>query len=225
MRGVDGGVGVFARLLPDAVRVVESTEPGAPAELRPAERVSVLRAVEKRQREFAAGRSAARRALAALGIPDATLPVGPGHLPLWPEAIVGSITHCAGFCAAGVARREELRALGLDAEVGEGLAEELVALVCRQPELVALRAQAVLPSSVAAKLVFSAKESVYKCFYPLARRFLDFHEVEVELALESSGAGTFVARVLGESPPSLARFSGRFARDAERVYTAVALLA
>ncbi len=40
-----------------------------------------------------------------------------------------------------------------------------------------MQAQPELPP----RLIFSAKESLYKCFYPLVKRFFGFHAVELEL--------------------------------------------
>ena len=45
-----------------------------------------------------------------------------------------------------------------------------------------------------AKLAFCAKESVYKADYPLTKRFLDFHDVEVAFDFERE---TFIARIGG----------------------------
>ena len=105
-------------LFPDGVVTVESTDAFSEDALRPEERAGLGRAVEKRRREFAAGRACARRALARLEIADAVLPIGPDRLPAWPAGIVGSITHCAGYCGVAVARRGSILCLGLDAEVG-----------------------------------------------------------------------------------------------------------
>lgn len=73
-------------------------------------------------------------------------------------------------------------------------------------------------------LVFSAKESVYKCYFPVVRRVLEFHDVEIELALDSPRGGVFTARVL-PGPAPMSRLHGRFARDDVRVYTGVTLRA
>ena len=211
-------------LFPDGVVTVEAA--GAPLadDLRPEEARGLGRAVEKRRREFAAGRACARRALARLEIADAVLPVGPDRLPLWPAGIVGSITHCADYCAVAVARRGAIAGLGLDAEVGDELEPELVPLVCLPSEIEALRALDGLTPGAGAKLVFSAKESAYKCFFPLVQRFLEFHDVEIELSPESRFAGRFTARVLS-GPTPVPRFHGRFLRAGARVYTGVTLAA
>lgn len=93
----------IARLFPAGVVVCVAEPAMYRAELFPEEAVAVASAVTKRREEFAAGRAAARRALAALGVPAAPLPRGERRAAVWPKGFVGSITHCAGFCAAAAA--------------------------------------------------------------------------------------------------------------------------
>jgi hypothetical protein len=56
----------------------------ADAELLPEEEKGMLRAVEKRRREFIAGRACARRALGRLGIPPVSILSGDGPSREWP---------------------------------------------------------------------------------------------------------------------------------------------
>ena len=48
------------------------------------------------------------------------------------------------------------------------------------------------------QLLFSAKESVYKTWFPLARRWLGFESADI---LIDPLAGTFTARLLVQGPP------------------------
>jgi hypothetical protein len=77
------------------------------------------------------------------------------------------------------------------------------------------------------KLVFSAKESVYKAYYPLSRTFLDFHDVDVVLDLDvDPDAGTFAATLVRRRAPTVAgarTFHGRYAFAGAHVFTAVVL--
>jgi len=215
---------VIEALFPDGVVTVETTDAVSEDALHPEELAGLGHAVEKRRREFAAGRACARRAFARLGIADAVLPIGPDRLPAWPAGIVGSITHCTGYCAVSAARHGSILGLGLDAEVGTELEPSLVPLVCRPSEVEALEALAGLTSGEGAKLVFSAKESAYKCYFPLVHRFLEFHDVEIDLRLESPRTGSFTAQIL-RGPTPVSHFHGRFLRDDARVYTGVTLVA
>jgi 4'-phosphopantetheinyl transferase EntD len=211
---------VIAHLLPAEVVTVEAAEADWTAPLLPEEEPLVARAIEKRRREFSAGRACARRALARLGFPGFPLLVGPRREPLWPPGIVGAITHCRGYCAAAVARVEDVRSLGIDAELRAPLPDGVAELVCTEPER---RWTAALDGDHWGTLVFSAKESVYKTWYPVARRWLDYKDAELTVEPER---GCFSARILladagGAFPWN--PLAGRFAVDDERVYTAIAV--
>ncbi len=211
-------------LFPPDVIVLEATPEMWDEPLMPEEEVCVARAVRKRQREFAAGRACARRALAQLGIEGVALPSAPDRLPVWPAGIVGSLSHCRDFCGVAVARRGSIAGLGLDVEGAEPLEARLVEMICSAEELA--RAAASPPPGPAgwAKIIFSAKESFYKCWYPLARRFLGFHDVVVDF---DPGRDAFTARLVAGAGEQRApgRLRGRFACDARYVFTGVTLLA
>lgn len=167
---------------------------------------AVARAVPLRQREFAFGRACARHALAALGEPAHAIPRGAGGAPVWPAGVIGSITHVAGLAAAAVTRAGALASLGIDVEsIARAGEVELLGMVSTATERDrhATWTGADLPLGA---LLFSAKESVYKCLYPQLQRFLEFGEVE--LALDRA-TGTFsVLHVAGHDPRGL---HGRFA--------------
>jgi len=147
----------------------------------PEEQRFLARAVPARVLEFATGRSCARAALAQLGCAPVAIAGGAEREPLWPPGFIGSITHCKGHCAAAAARSEPraenaIASLGLDAEPALPLSEDVARMVCNDDEQkwIAHHRQDRLPWD---RLVFSAKESVFKCLFPVARRYLDFHDV------------------------------------------------
>lgn len=208
---------MLTRLLPPDVVTAEAGEPDWTAPLRPEEEPAVARAVEHRRREFAAGRACARRALGTLGcgIEGVAIPTGVEREPVWPAGVVGSITHCDGYCAAAVARAGEVRALGIDAELRAPLPAGVVELVCTPAERRHLER---LGGDHWALVVFSAKESIYKAWFPIERRWLDHQDAELSI---DPKRGTFRARI--RAAPPWSELEGRFAMDADRVYTAVAL--
>jgi 4'-phosphopantetheinyl transferase EntD len=169
-----------------------------PDALLPGEEVFVAKAVAKRRHEFALGRSCARRALTAFGIEPQPLLVGSMREPLWPSGIVGSITHDRALCVAVVARSSAYAGIGVDVEPDEPLDESVAARIWSADEANAARASEVVPLASAAKLVFAAKEAVYKCQFPITGEYVGFHGVSVELAAHaaletSSRHGTFTA--------------------------------
>ena len=74
------------------------------------------------------------------------------------------------------------------------------------------------------KLLFSAKEAVYKAWYPLARRWLGFQSADV--VFDPDG-GTFTARLLVPGPPvdgsPLTTLSGRWLADRGLLVAAVVI--
>lgn len=151
----------------------------------PGEADLVRNAVASRQREFALGRSCARRALAQLGVGPVAIGAGADRAPLWPKGFVGSITHCRGFIGALVARSTCLRAIGFDAEIAEPIAPDLLHLICTTDEIEWIRTAQSLPGPGWPKVLFSAKEAVHKCVSPLYGVMLDFLDVTLRPAGDS----------------------------------------
>jgi enterobactin synthetase component D / holo-[acyl-carrier protein] synthase len=211
-------------LLPAAVRVAEAFGDSDGEPVFPGEESAVARAVESRRREFITARRCAREALAGLGVAPVPIPPGPHREPTWPAGVVGSITHCAGYRGAAVTRRDVLVSLGIDAETHAPLPDgvlDAVTVPAEVPRLAALAAQH--PETCWDRLLFSAKESVYKAWFPLARRMLGFDEAELTI---DATAGTFTARLLVpgtrvDGQPALTGFTGRWLVKNDLVLTAV----
>ncbi|MFG2877693.1 4'-phosphopantetheinyl transferase [Streptomyces sp. NPDC048337] len=203
-------------------------DPPAPAPPFPAEAALVAGAVEGRRREFTVVRSCARAALARLGVAPAPLLPGPGGAPRWPAGIVGSMTHCRGYRGAAVARAAELRSIGCDAEPNGPLPRPgMLDMIALPGERAWVRALGLREPSVHwDRLLFSAKESVYKAWYPLTGRWLDFEEAVVTL---DPRAGTFRAELLVPGPEvdgrELTGFDGRWTADRGLLLTAVVVAA
>jgi 4'-phosphopantetheinyl transferase EntD len=174
MLGPDAGIGV--------------TDPRTAAELWPQETAAITRAIPKRRAEFAAGRSAARMAMAELGLAPCTIPQGPDRAPTWPAELSGSIAHCDDFCIAAVAFKTHYKTLGIDIEPATPLATDLTDIICTKAERDWLASQP--DASLAAKMIFSAKEAVYKAQYPLTRQIIGFDAVTLTI---SNGSFTIAA--------------------------------
>ncbi|WP_440899076.1 4'-phosphopantetheinyl transferase family protein [Actinosynnema sp.] len=215
---------MIEELLPDGVAAVEAFGDPPEAVLLPEEEEHVARAVDKRRREFTTGRHCARGALAKLGFPPVPLLPGPKREPGWPEGVVGSITHCTGYRAAVAARTDAVWTVGIDAEPNQPTPEGVLAAVAlpREQDMVALLG-ARDPSVHWDRLLFSAKESVYKSWFPLTRRWLGFEDAELVLGRD----GTFTARVLVEHPVvdgrAVSGFTGRWLAREGFVVTAIAV--
>jgi 4'-phosphopantetheinyl transferase EntD len=215
---------VLERILPGEVAVVD-TRDDLIVPLFPAEEAAVANAVEKRRREYVTARACAREALGRLGVAARPILNGARGEPLWPAGIVGSITHCAGYRACAVARTAELLAIGVDAEADEPLPDGLIGDIASPEERRRIEELAELEPVVSwDRLLFCAKESVYKAWYPLMESWLGFEDASVTINRER---GTFVARLLvtGPSLPGgeLTRFEGRWLAEEGLLVTAIAV--
>jgi 4'-phosphopantetheinyl transferase EntD len=207
---------VIEEILLPAVAAVEEFGDPPGAVLFPEEEAVIGRAVEKRRREFTTARACARAALARLGQPPVAILPGERGSPGWPPGIVGSITHCAGYRAAAVARATEVLAIGLDAEPDQPLPGgvlDAVSLAAERASLADLARSA--PGPNWDRMLFCAKESVYKAWFPLTGRWLGFEQAHITL---DPAGGTFTARLLVPGPEvdgrELTAFDGRWlARD------------
>jgi 4'-phosphopantetheinyl transferase EntD len=204
--GPSGGLpsGLLDGLLPAGVVVVESFADPPPVDLFPQEAAAMAEASEARRREFAGVRWCARTALARLGCaPGPLAPAGEGPAfargaPRWPAGFVGSMTHCEGYRAAAVARTAVAASLGVDAEPNRPVPDRVLTRITLPEERHTLdRITASHPGVAWDRLLFSAKESVYKAWFPLTGRWLDFTECAVTL---HPARGTFTATLLVPGP-------------------------
>ncbi|WP_053704807.1 4'-phosphopantetheinyl transferase family protein [Streptomyces sp. WM6368] len=182
-------------ILPTAVAYAESFADVPESTLLPAE-LEALGAArhEGRRREFTTVRHCARRALADLGVPPVAVLPGERGAPVWPQGVVGSMTHCAGYRAAAVASRTRVRAVGIDAEPHEPLPGRVLGAIARAEErerLAVLTAEC--PQVRWDRLLFCVKESVYKAWFPMTRRRLGFADASVSF---DRAAGTFRAELV-----------------------------
>lgn len=131
--------------------------------------------VIERRRASGAVRILARELLAQLGCSRTTaLPKSVSGAPIWPTGIIGSLAHDSRFAIAAVAKRDDVVALGIDIEPAEDLPFELDLIATPRERL------AVMSNRYGGRLLFTAKEAVYKAVYPLDGVFLEHHDVEID---------------------------------------------
>ena len=182
----------ISNLFPRGAAGAELRGPGDPSLLFYEEARYVANALPARAREFAAGRLCARRALERFGFARYPLRVSGDRSPQWPPTLVGSITHIDGGGAAVVAQRRLFRGIGLDMETVGGVTRETWPVVCTAEEAAALAALPETEQARYAALVFSAKESFYKCQHQVTRQWLEFHDVSLNIFFDDANAGYFV---------------------------------
>ncbi|MFO0650627.1 MAG: 4'-phosphopantetheinyl transferase superfamily protein [Polyangiales bacterium] len=185
-------------------------------------------AVRKRHIEYLAGRWCAREAMKVRHGHHAHrhIETGEEREPLWPDGVVGSITHTQGFVSAAIADARVIRGLGVDSEETFTVdrARRLARHLAPRGELTAL-ARSGLDEGALAAAVFSVKESVYKCLHPFVKSFFGFDAAEViELSREGAVRVRLTETLTREFREGYV-LEGRVAITAGHVHTAIALTA
>ncbi|MCM2413084.1 4'-phosphopantetheinyl transferase superfamily protein [Streptomyces sp. RKAG290] len=219
---------MLERILPSCAAVVESRVDPPEAELYPQEAALVTRAVASRRREFTTVRHCARLAMSELGLPPGPVLPGRHGAPQWPGRTVGSLTHCAGFRGAALARDTDITMLGIDAEPHSPLRAGLLDAIALPREKLRLADHRVRHPEVCwDRLLFSAKESVYKAWNPRTGQRLGFEDADIVFAPDTM---TFTARLLvprpaapAGTPPLPDRLDGRWLVGGGLVLTAIAV--
>jgi enterobactin synthetase component D len=182
-----------------------------------------------RRLQFLAGRFCAMEALRRLDPRRPPSMVGRTErgTPMWPSGVVGSITHTDGFVSAAVARADEARSLGIDSEriVSSEQARRVSTHVSWPSELM-LGREAGLDRLQSITLVFSAKEAIFKCLYPLIGAMFYYHDVRID-GIEAA-TRTFRARLvktLSSELPAGMLVEGRFDLPGSLVHTGMCLAA
>ncbi len=139
---------------------------GDPDRLAPLERALLGRAHERRRRELAAGRQLLR---SLMGV-DVAVPRAPSGGPAVPAQFVASLAHDPELVVAVVAEAASVGALGLDIEPRAVLDVATATVVLRPDE-----------AGLDPCLAFVLKEAAYKAWSSLGGRFLEHHDVRVDV--------------------------------------------
>jgi len=186
----------------------------------------IARSVAKRRNEFITVRYCARIALGELGFSAVPILKGEKGEPCWPDGVVGSLTHCAGFRGAVVGRKGAVRSVGVDAEPHDVLPDGVLDAISLPGERTELAA---LPAAVHwDRILFCAKEATYKAWFPLTKRWLGFEDAHITFDVDESGsAGSFESTILIDaaalSGPPLSSLRGRWSVNRDLVLTAITL--
>lgn len=198
---------------------------GDESALFPEELAFAARGVPRRRAEFAAGRTCARDALARLGVAPSPILPGAHREPVWPEGVVGSVTHCEGYAAAAVARGDEFAAIGIDAEPDAPLPRDVTQMVTTAEERRFLSVARSPEALSWDRLLFSAKEAVFKAWFGLTGQLIGFDAAALTF---DAGKRVFRARLAVDGAPLVAgqpvtALDGRWAARHGLVVTAIAL--
>jgi 4'-phosphopantetheinyl transferase EntD len=205
--------------VPRGAAIVEKWDQTIPAGLLPEEAAALGAVSGKRRHDFSLGRQCAREALRLIGVEAGPILRGPSREPIWPDGVIGSITHCEGYCAAVVCRRTEFAGVGIDAEVRRPIAPETMKLIAGDAERSRLRR--LDPAEPWDVLLFSAKESVFKTWFPIAGTWLGFEDAQIEF-MPDTGRFRAVIREGAEVAKVAPReFVGDYTVGEKHVFTGV----
>jgi 4'-phosphopantetheinyl transferase EntD len=167
-------------ILPGSAAIAFAETTGWRGSLYPEEAAYIRNSIPERQVEFAAGRTCARRLLSQFGITPRAIPTGRWREPIWPALMSASLTHQDNHCIAVGGWQKDLSLIGIDLATVQPLDAASAELVCTSKEMAAMKCQKVRRSPIdRSKLIFSIKEAVYKCLFPLTKKVFDFVDVAV----------------------------------------------
>lgn len=217
----------FLTLLPQGTVTSELIGQGSFEQLYAEEKSALSSAaVVKRRSEFAAGRQCARHCLLQLEIQHYPLTINADRSPHWPTGIVGSITHTHGYCAVAAVRQNDIKSIGIDVEQFKHMTPSIYSHIATAREQQWLQKLSEKDQQIAATLLFSAKESFYKCQYPVSQRQLNFDDVEIEIPNKLESRGGIKINLL-KSNTKLAinnSYQGNYMIDHHMVMTAFSLV-
>ena len=151
--------------------------PGDEHALSPAERAGREKATLKVHRQSGSVRVLARQLLEKLGLPDAELPRLPNGAPKWPDGVAGSLAHDRDVAVAAVMSSDGASFVGIDVEPAEPLPPMVMETISTPGEQ-----RRYSPDILESRVLFCAKEAVYKAFNSRTGQFLGFQDIEVDLA-------------------------------------------
>ena len=214
--------GLFRGLLIPEVHFCATREPATHEQLFPQDRESVPSARSPRRSDYDTGRLCARNALDYLGMGRASIPTGQRGMPLWPQGVAGSISHAAGFWCAAVS--DSKRSVGIDVErLDRRLDASALERVCTSAEIDAIGRWEAQGMDAAAILIYSAKESLYKCLYPLVGTFIGYHATEVDIDWDSDRFTVCLLEDLGGEWTVGTLVTGHYSLGTDFVLTAMIL--
>ena len=151
--------------------------------LHPAEEnyFSQLSSVSRKE-HYRSGRICAGEVLSKLGtLGQPVLRDPQTREPLWPEGISGAITHSGNWAAAAAGKTSDVLGIGIDLEDLERQVDSRISRhVCipeEQKWLQECGEEDCLEQNL--KIIFSAKESIFKAFFPYTRTYLHFHDARI----------------------------------------------
>lgn len=159
--------------------------------LLPEEKEIIAYSAVRRQNDFATGRWCTREVLKKMNIINPPILTGPEGEPIWPTGVCGSITHTKNAYCAVAAFTKDYQSLGIDIEstsreISEGVAKHILTASEEQWLLKENK-----DNQKFLRIIFCAKESIFKLFYPLVKSRFAFSLVSI-LPIPEAGFFSFI---------------------------------
>ena len=216
---------ILESLFPKFVVTEETNLNASLGNIYPEEEIFIQNVAPKRKIDFVAGRVCARKALSRLGIDKFPIIMSKDRSPIWPEHVVGTISHTQGYCGAAVALKSSTKSVGLDIECVDRLNNKCWYLICTDQEHQWIKSLPKIRQNILAALIFSAKECFYKCQYPVSQKWAGFHDAVISLD-HSLNEGEFEIKLIKDISTSFAKgnfFKGKYVFYNRFVFAGMAL--
>jgi len=179
----------------------------------------------RRQIEFSQGRSCAHQALAKFKLEAEPIPRNAKtREPCWPEAVRGSITHSGEYAAAAAGLADDVSGIGIDLESLSRVVDFNISRhVCVEKELEWLKTLSPTKANHELRIIFSAKESIFKCLFPISRTYLYFKDATVEIDEDSAEFTFTISRECSGITEAGFQHSGKFSIINKMLLTAIYL--
>ena len=150
------------------------------------ERHSIPTTNLQRLKASGAARYIARGLLAEQDINEFPILRASAGEPIWPQNIVGSLAHDDEVAVAAMGSVQDFLGLGIDVEPATPLPIDIQSLVRTSAD----KTEDTSGTGLFDRVLFCAKEAVYKAVYPLDRVILNYDDISVDLTTQNATTTT-----------------------------------
>ena len=177
----------------------------------------------KRRDEFSLGRYCAHRALSKFELESVPiLRNTESREPYWPESVRGSITHSEGFAAAAVGMTKDVSGIGIDLESLSRVVDfNIRRHVCVEKEREFMESLTAEQANRYLRIIFSAKESIFKCFFPISQTYLSFQDAAIIIDEKKFEFSFVLSKACSGITSAGFQHSGRFSIKDDLLLTSV----
>jgi len=187
------------------------------------EKISASFGSSKRRAEFSLGRYCAHRALSKFELESVPiLRTAETREPYWPASVRGSITHSEGFAAAAVGMTKDVSGIGIDLESLSRVVDfNIRRHVCVDKEQEFMESLTAEQASRYLRIIFSAKESIFKCFFPISQTYLSFQDAAIIIDEKKFEFSFVLSKACSGITSAGFQHSGRFSIKDDLLLTSV----